>query len=29
LMPSGARMPVESISVRVWIGIHQIPGMPG
>ena len=28
-MPSGLRMPVASISVRVWIGIHQTLGMPG
>ncbi len=28
-MPSGLRTPVASISVRVWIGIHQTLGMPG
>ena len=28
-MPSGLRTPVASISVRVWIGIHQTFGMPG
>jgi hypothetical protein len=28
-IPSGLRTPVDSISVRVWIGIHQMFGMPG
>ena len=27
-IPSGLRTPVASISVRVWIGIHQTLGMP-
>gem|GEM_PF-4123183 len=28
-MPSGLRTPVDSISVRVWIGIQKMFGMPG
>ena len=28
-MPRGLRIPVASISVRVWIGIHHTFGMPG
>jgi hypothetical protein len=27
-MPRGLRTPVASISVRVWIGIHQTFGIP-
>ena len=29
LIPRAERMPVASISVRVWMGIHQIFGIPG
>ena len=28
-VPSSGMTPVASISVRVWIGIHQMLGMPG
>ena len=28
-MPTGLRTPVVIISVRVWIGIHQMFGNPG
>ena len=29
LIPTALRTPVASISLRVWIGIHQMLGMPG
>ena len=29
LIPTGLRTPVVIISVRVWIGIHQMFGNPG